>query len=435
MLRDMYRVARMNAPVQEIWVLPVADGAGAAAQFSVNFNTMTTAVQDGFGALQIGGEIVTVQIYKGDSITTVAANMVTAINAYYNSLTGARLPVTATSSAVSGVVTLTAIHAGLLINDLDIYALPLMAGNLCAPVTVSVASAGSGVPSLSTALALLGDDQWDFIVCPYSDSASIASYGALSNDLSGRWSYIRQAFGHVWTVASGSLAGLVTTGNGLNDKHLSVIGRSSVAATPAWLWPAGFAARVSSWLSDYATGNVSRNHTGLTPLGLQGARDRAQWLGYAARNSLDQYGISTYINNIDGSVSISKLVTTYRLGSSGQADETFRDVQRMYQMMHVVRIMKVDLLNRFGQKAISESNPNGLDAVVTPNDIFASLVNTYTALQMQGLVENVKGFITKLDVRRNASNPNRVDIFLPIQAIRPLDILAINATVYARQIA
>lgn len=429
MLREMFRIVRQNAPFQEVWVMHVAE-TGAAQTWTATVGS-SAAGAAGTGTILIGGEVIQVPIAATDTTTNIATSIATAINSYFNALTGAMLPVTATSSVA--VVTITARHLGAILADLD-FNIPTISGNIftaASALTIASGTSGTGTPTLTTGLAALGDDSWDFIVSPWGDSTSTGAYASTTNDTSGRWSYARQSYGHVWTQVTGNLSALTTAGGLLNDRHLSVIGRASNSVTPAYLWPAAIAARRATWLSDYATGNVSRNATGSTVLGLQGPRDRSTWFGYANRNTLVQSGISTTINNIDGSVSIDKEVTTAQKGSSGQPDATFRDVQAMYQCMHVVRILRTDLLNAFGQKALADSNPGNLPALVTPKDIASSLITSYQKLALQGLVENLTGFTQNLSVSRNASNTNRVDVYLPVQRVKPLDVLAVNATVFS----
>lgn len=428
MLREMYRVARQNAPFQEIWLMAVAES-GSAQAWTLTVGSSAAGAQ-AVGTLIIGGETVQVPIASTDTTTQIAASIVTAINAYYNGLTGAMLPVTATSSTAT--VTATARHAGAIFADLDIY-IPVIPGNpfnASSALTVSAGTTATGTPTLTSALAALGDDSWDFIVSPWADSTSAAAYAAATNDTSGRWAYSRQSYGHVWSQITGGLSALTTAGAGLNDRHLTIIGRQANSVTPAYLWPAAIAGRRAAWLSDYATGNVSRNATGSVVLGLQGPRDRSVWFGYSSRNTLVQTGISTTINNIDGSVAIDKEVTTMQKGVSGQPDATFRNVQTIYQCMHVVRILKTDLQNNFGQKALADSNPGNLASLVTTKDIASSLITTYQKLGQQGMVENVAGFVQNLSVTRNASNPARVDMGVPLQTVKPLDVLATNVIVF-----
>jgi phage tail sheath gpL-like len=432
MLREMFRIARQNAPVQEIWLMHVAEtGAAQTWTFTVGAPAVGAA---GSGTVIIGGETLSISISAADTTTTIATAVAAAINNYYNQLTGAQLQVTATSAAA--VVTVTARHLGAIFADTDI-SIPAITGNIFATasaLTIASGTAGTGQPVLTSALAALGDDPWDFIVSPWSDSTSTAAYAALTNDTSGRWSYARQSYGHVWAVSTGNLSALATVGAALNDRHLTVIGRLTASVSPAYLWPAAIAARTAAWLSDYATGNVSRNQTGLVVQGLQAPRDRSTWLNYSARNTLVQTGISTWLGSLDGTVSVDKIVTCMLKGANNQNDATFRDVQSMYQAMHVVRILRSDLLNAFGGKAIAASNPGALGALVTTKDIASQLVNSYAALSLQGLVENTPGFSKNLQVQQNASNPNRVDVYLPIQRVKPLDVLAANATIFSNQI-
>ena len=434
MLREMYRIARQNAPVQEIWAMHVAEPAGAAQVSTITVGAGAAGTA-GFGAIDICGERLLIPISSADTVTTIAAAIVTAINGYFNALTGAMLPVTATSSV--GVVTVTARHLGVVLADIDYYVPTELTGNIFAPsgrITVASTTAGTGTPTLSTALAALGDDPYDVIVSPWGDATSIGAYTTSLNDTSGRWAYSRQSYGHVITVSTGSLSALTTLGLSLNDRHVTVLGRLAASPHPAWLWAAAFAARAMPWLSDYTTGNVSRNQTGLVVQGLIPPRDRTTWLQYAARNTAAGSGISTWIVNQDGTVAIDKLVTTYRTGVSGQADTVFRDIQSMLQLTSILRYMRTQLANQHGTKAIADSNPGNLGALVTVRDIKATLVMAYDQLAAWGVVENGVGFAANVQVQRNSGQPNRVDVFMPIQRVKPLDVLAGNATLYASQL-
>jgi phage tail sheath gpL-like len=428
MLREMFRIARQNAPVQEIWAIPVAE-TGVAAVWSLTVGA--AAVAAGVGYLKICDELLPITIGSSDTTTTIAAALAAAINAYYNSLTGAMLPVTAT--AASAVVTVTSRHAGAIAADLEFF-VPTTQGNLFSGtgLTVAVGTAGTGNPTLTTALAGLGDDQFDMIVSPFSDATSLSAYASFSNDTSGRWSYARQSYGHVFAVSSGALSAQTTLTLALNDRHLTIIPRLTGSPHPAWLWAAGFVARVAPWLGDYVTGNVSRNQTDLVVQGLTAPRDPSTWWQYASRNTLLNSGCSSWKGNLDRSVSIDKLITTYQKGASGQPDVTFRDVQAMLQLTHVLRYLRATLANTCGNKAIADTNPGSLGAIVTPKDIKAILIGAYDQLGQWGLVENVAAFAQAVNVQRDAGGANRVNVLMPIQRVKPLDIIAANAVLYSQ---
>lgn len=431
MLREMFRIARQNAPVQEIWAVPVTD-AGTAQTWTMTVGA--AAIAASVGRFRICDEEMQVSIASTDTVTTIATAIAAAINAYVNPITGAMLPVTAASAA--GVVTLTSRHLGAVMNDVEIY-IPPVSGNqfaVATAVTVATGTAATGTPTLTTALANLGDDQYDVIVSPFSDSTSLAAYASLLNDTSGRWSYARQSYGHVVVPFTGNLAAQTSQGLAMNDRHITVVPRLAGSPQPSWLWAAGMASRVMPWLADYVTGNVSRNQTDLVVLGLTAPRDRTTWWQYPSRNTLNSNGISSWKANLDGTVAIDKLITTQRTGAGGLPDVTFRDIQAMLQLTHILRYMRFVLANTCGNKAIADINVGNLGGIVTVKDIKGYLVGAYRQLALQGLVENVEGFVSAVSVVRDVSYPNRVNVLMPVQRVKPLDILAANAVLYATAI-
>lgn len=428
MLREMFRIARANAPVQEIWIVAAA-ATGVAGIWT---GTVGTPPADGgAGVIEIAGQSITVDIGAGDDAATVAAAIRDAINDFYDPLTGATLPVTAT--AATNVVTVTARHAGLALDDLDLHVPTTTPGNAFAGVlTIAHPTAGTGSPDLSAALASLGDDAFDLIVSPFSDATNLGRYQTLLGDVSGRWSYARQLYGHVVTAAVDTTSGLTTLGLGRNDRHVTIVGRiaSSGDPNPGYAWATAMAARVMPWLFDGATGNASRNHTGLVLEGIRAPRDRSKWVVYATRNTFLKSGISTWQATLDGSVSIDKLVTTYRTNALGQPDEVFADIQWVGQMTYGLRYMRAQVSYEHSNKAIADENPGGDDAITTPADIEATIIHAYEALS--GIFEGAGDFADTLVVERSQDSPNRVDVKMKIDRVNPLDVFAAQAVLYSQ---
>lgn len=538
MLREMFRIASANAPAQQIWLVGVA-AAGVAPQWTISIGSLTAGV----GTFQICGETIQITIGATDTPTTIAAAVAAAINAYYNPLTNAQLPVTATSSV--GVVTLTSVHAGLIMNAVDIYVPLNLISNIFASAgvwTLVRTVSGSGVPTVANALAALQDNPADLVIAPWSDSTSLAAYTTWANDTSGRWAWSRQSYGHVGSAMAASFSALVTQGLSMNDRHTSLIGKIagvnasgnitfsgqpttgqtvSIAGTtvtfetsgatglqvniggtealsvaallaflqastdpnlikctyaaqstneiiitsvldgeignaltlattitnatvsgatltgglngspqPSWLWAAGMYARVAPWLFDTTTGNVSRNQTGLVVQGLQPPRDQVLVQQFSGRNTLINSGISTWKVGADGSVQVDKLITTYRTGTSGNPDIVFRDIQAMFQVSGSLKYFRAQIGAEQANKALAALNPGNLGAITTPADIQASFVNAYGVMVQQGVLQNLAYFAANVNVQINAQNPDRVDVFAPLDRVNPLDILAANATIY-----
>ena len=532
MLREMFRIAAKNAPAAPFWIMAVAE-VGVAAQWTM---TITGLNSTGVATLVVAGEAITVAVGATDTPSSVALAVAAAVNGYYDQLNKTMLHVTATASGA--IVTFKSRHAGAIFNETDFYAPSLAGTNLFAAagaVTIARTVDGVGVPVIGSALAPLADDPADYVVSPWTDPLSLQAYTSFSNDVSGRWAWNRQSYGHVWAATSGTFASLVTLGLGLNDRHLTIIGRShspfaayalilpqvpaagqtmtiagttvtfgggagqvpvgadvpstlanlvpflsgsadagirkftyaagmssliltaaasgtlgnylaiattvpnaTVAQTAgsngnpraAWQWDVGVAARLSPWLSDCVTGNVSRNQTSLVVQGIEPPRDRTVWPGYNARNVLNNSGISTWKVGRDGSLQVDKIVTTYQTGTAGQPDIVFRDIQSVYQVAGSLKYLGALLAEEQSNKALAASNPSGLGALTTPSDVKGTFIHGINTLQTRGVLTNADATTKQLVLKIDEANPARLNAYTPLQRVSPFDILAANATIY-----
>lgn len=433
MLDDMVRLARQNAPAQEIWCLPVP-ATGTAEIRTIQVASVPAA--GGQAVVEIAGEPVSIVIAAGDGVNAVAAALNAAINAYYNPLNEASLPYT--STVATDTVTVTARHAGVLMGDIDITVPQLSGGNAflngaTSRLTVTVTTPGAGNPDLTAGLAALGDDPFDWIVSPFSDATNVGRYTSLLSDVSGRWAWSVQLYGHVFYPLTDSIANITTHGLAQDNRHISVLPRptSGVIPQPAWSWAAAMVARIVPWLADGALGNVSRNQTGLSVEGIAPPRDRSKWYGYATRDAFLRSGVSTFAVDKAGRVLIDKIITTART-TLGVTDSTFRDIQKIGQLVYALRKFRTALTIEHGQKAIADDNPGNLEAISTTRDIAATFMHAYQEMVLSGVLENVEQAGKMLQVKRNADNPNRVDIYAPIDTANPLDIIATNAVIYSQ---
>jgi len=432
MLAEMVIAARLNAPAQDIWVLPIP------ATGTAEVRTLTVGVvpaNGGYGAIEIAGHWLDHTIGAGDTAANVATALAAKINAFQDELTKSALPFTAT--AATNVVTLTARHAGDIYNTVDINIPAVASGNVFGTLlTAATTTAGAGTPNLSAGLAALGDDPFDWWASPFADATNMGRYATALSDISGRWAWSRQSYGHVFVPKTDTTGNLTTFGLGYDTRHISTLPRLSGGgdATPPWVWVAAQVARIVPWLSDGATGNVSRNQTGLVVEGVKAPRDRTRWMNdYASRNAFLVSGLSTYGVRTDGYVTIDKIITMQRTDGAGNVDTTFRDIQKIGQLVYALRRFRARLQAEHGQKAIADDNPGNLLALTTAKDIAATMVAIYR--EMPGVLENPEVFAANLQVKRNADNPDRVDIYAPLDMINPLDVMAANARIYSQYTA
>lgn len=413
MLYWMYKRARATAPVQPIWALPLADPDGAKAAGTITISTAPAST--GAGILRVLGQRLSVQVYGSDTVAAVASTIAAAIN-------GAGLAVTA--AAAAGVVTVTARHAGLASNGLDLTLVTDEPNVLTATNTTIVAlSGGAGAPDLADAFAGLGDDEFDWICGPYADAAAL---NAVRDLMVTRWGPTVQLYGHYFTINYGTLAANVTLGNSRNDAHASIMA-SQVSPTPPWEFAAGLGAMAAAHLTDAP--ELSRPlHTLVLP-GLLPPDSRAVWWDIDDRQALYTDGMSAYKVTVDGQVAIDRVITTYQQTALGVTDRTFMSINTMAQSMFFVRYMRTEVSNTHGRQALADENPYGLDEICTPDDIRTTLIHAYQGLQALGVVEKADLFAEYLVVERDSNNADRVNAFLPPDVVNQLNVFAANATI------
>lgn len=427
MLESMFIAARKNAPAQEIWLGNVADS-GTAEQRTITI--AAPPADGGQGVIQIGGELIALQIAAGTTAAALATALAAAINGYYNRLSHRSLPYTATAS--TNVVTLTARHKGTYAAGIDISVPVLDRINAFKSLfTFAVSVAGAGAPSLSNILAAMNDDPFEIIVSAFGDITNLALLNTFLSEVSGRWSYAKQIYGHAFYPKTDTSANLVNFALARDTWHLTMIPMfaSGGFGVPDYQWVSAFVARIAPWLGGGSNGDVSRNQTGLVVEDVLAPRDRLYWMDYATRDAFLKNGVSTWTINRSGEVTIDKIIT-HQQTTNGAPDTTFRDIQRVYQLTYALKKFRADLAYEHSNKALADENPSNLAAISTPRDIKATLYHSYRS--MPGVLENDAAALEAMVVTRDPENPNRINASLPLDFVNALDIFAGLARVYSQ---
>lgn len=415
MIAQMHRIARKNAPVQEIWWLPLADfGAGVAAAGTVTV-AGAPVTQAGVASLYIAGRRVRVGVNTQDSNANIATNLAAVINAHPD------LPVTA--AAAAAVVTLTARHKGTLGNFIEVDTGHVSdEGPLGKTLFTIVAMAnGAGDPDIDTALDALGDDEFDWIALPYSGATELGHVSDLLNDVSGRWSWIKQLYGHATTVGTGTVGTLAAFGVGRNNQHESIFPCRKFRSPP-WETCAAVGSQVARRKS--LPPELSRPLHTIKLEGIKGPLAKADHLTKADLQTFYFSGVSGYHVRRDGSVCIDRIVTTYKTNAWGDPDWTYLDIETMAQSMYYVRSLRTEVTTKHGRQALAQSNPGNLPHIVTPLDLEATLDHNYVHNINLGVVENLDAFQRNRRVEINALDPNRADAFVKIDHVNQLRIFA-----------
>ncbi|WP_036018270.1 phage tail sheath subtilisin-like domain-containing protein [Paraburkholderia mimosarum] len=419
MLAAMVEAYQRNDSFGELWYVPLADSPTAtAASGSVSITTAPTAA--GTLYLYIAG----VRIAQPVAPTQTVAQIATALAATIAATPG--LPVSA--AAAAGIVTLTALNKGPCGNGIDLrlnyYGTP--AGEVLPPglkVTIAPMTGGATAPDLTAALDALGDQTYDYIVCPYSDPISLDALKNFMDDINGRWSWQQMLYGHVFAAAAGTLGGLVAIGTARNDPHASIMGFND-SPTPAYLWAASLAGACAvSLRADPATPVQTLPLIGVLPPPVQSRFTLSE------RNSLLYDGIATFTVADDGTVAIENLITTYQKNAYGQPDDSYLEVETLYTLAALLRHLASVVTSRYGRVKLADDGTRFAAGsnIVTPNIIRADLIAAYQEDEYNGLVQDSSVFAKELIVERNATNPNRVDVLWPGILIDQLRIFALLA--------
>ena len=217
-LARMVDAYRKQDAVGQLVCIALED-ASSATPASCTITLTGTATESGSVSIYIGADRVQVGVASGDEAEDVANAIKDAITA------NADLPVTATAG--SGVVTLNAKNKGALANDIRVTKnLRGVAGGekdvQGLGVEISTMSGGATDPEIGDAIAVMGDEAYEYIGVPYSDTAVLDAFKTEMDDSAGRWSYARQLYGHVYTARRGELNTLITFGSARNNQHETV---------------------------------------------------------------------------------------------------------------------------------------------------------------------------------------------------------------------
>ena len=418
-LHGMHKAYKRNDSFGTVWVLPVAVGTGAESAGSITVSGAATG--SGVISLYVAGQRVQVAVVAGDTVAALAAAIAAAINA------NTSLPVTAAvDDSIPAKVNITAKFKGLLGDDITLQLNRLgTAGGEALPAGVSITlqqpTGGAGAPDLAAALAAVGDEPFEFIIHPFTDAASLNAMRDWMNDTAGRWSWVKQLYGHCYAAKRGTLGELVAFGTARNDPHHTVHGFELQVPQPAWEVAAAYGARTAVFISaDPARPTQTGVLTGID------AAPAGQRFMLDERQTLLTSGVATaYVEG--GEYRIERAITTYQKNAFGAEDDSYLDSETLHTSAHVLRTLKARITSKYPRhKLANDGTKYGPgQAIVTPVAIRGELIAAYRELEYLGIVENADAFQQNLIVERSTTNPNRLDVLFPPDYVNQLRVFAL----------
>jgi len=418
-LANMCIKARLNDPFGELWAIPITDDAGGTAAAGL-IKFATNAATAGTWSVYIGGKRAQIAVTVGETPADQATALIAAINLVDD------IEVVATAGG-AGECVITSFHKGLLGNYINtrLDYLGAMSGEVSptgTTCTITQLVGGLVAPALTTAIANMGDVPFDFIGIGNSDATALTAIKAELNDTAGRWSPLRQVYGHAFTTSDAAVGSLSTLGNAQNSQHLTYFGTYLCPNTPWEITGAGVAQVAKSGKVDPARPMQTLPLEGILPPA------EANRMTATERNTLLYDGVSPFYVS-GGYMRFDRVVTTYQTNSSGVADASYLDIETMLTLQYILRDTKSRITGKYGRHKLANDGTRfgAGQAIVTPSVIRGELVSAYRDYEALGLVEDTTSFVANLVVERNSTDPNRIDVLYPPDLVNQLRIFALLA--------
>jgi len=408
----------------EVWGCGVPEPVAGTA--STGTITVTTGPSEaGTIHLYIGGAHIPVNVGATDTPTDIAAAMATAINEVFD------LPVAAV--AATGTVTLNCLWKGVNGNDITVGVnyYGTIGGEILPPgltmtlPATGLMTGGVGVPDFTNTIAAMGDQPFEYVAMPYTDSTSMMvwdeEYGFTDT---GRWGWQRQLFGHVFTAKRGTYSALITWGDTQNFGTISAMGMEVASPSPVYEWTAAYTAKAQRALvNDPARPlqTLSLNKIKSAPLESR--------FNFVELNGLASNGIAIQKAGADNQPMIARESTTYQRNLYGQSDDAYELVTTLATLAKLLRNQRQAITSKYARVKLADDGTRfgPGQAIVTPGIIRGELISQYLQDEFNGLVENSKAFQQNLLVERDPNDPNRVNVLYPPDLINQLRIFAVLA--------
>ena len=284
---------------------------------------------------------------------------------------------------------------------------------------------GTGVPEFDDAIAAMGEQQFEYVALPYTDSTSLAAweqeYGFSDT---GRWGWMRQLYGHVFAAKRGQYSDLMVFGPTRNSGVVSIMAVEMKAPSPVYEWVAAYTAKAQRALTNDPARplqTLSLNNILSAPL-----HDRFNLMEL---NSIAGVGLATQKTPYGTTPMISRESTTYQLNLYGFGDDAYELVTTLATLARLIRNQRHAITSKYPRHKLANDGTRfgPGQAIVTPGIIKGELIAQYRQDEYNGLVEDTRNFKRFLLVERDPNNPNRLNVLYPPDLINQLRIFAVLA--------
>jgi len=412
MLAEQIKAIKNADKFMETYAIAL-DEAGAAAAGTI------TATGDATGAgtlaIYIAGAKVLVGVASGDTDDEIATAIAAAITA------DTTLPVNAVVNGVTtNQVDLTCKWKGETGNDLDLrmnyYDEKTPSGVV---MSFGVMAGGTTNPDVTATIAALGDEWYNWIVMPFTDTANLV---ALETELDSRWGPMRQIGARAFSAFRGSHAATGTQGNSRNNPHVTCMG-TNTSPQPPYIWASVNAIIGAKYLSIDPARPLQR----LKLTGIMAPTKETRWTD-TERNQLLFDGIATYTVASDGSVMIERQVTMYQENTSGFADDSYLDINTPETLERIRFEQRAMFAQKYPRHKLAEDTMRVAPGqpVMQPKIAKAELLALYIEMEDKGWVQDYAGYKETLNSEVDVNDPARLNIYDSPKLVGQMRVTAIH---------
>lgn len=408
---DMVRIYKAGNQTTETFLIALADaGAGVAA--SAPFTFVGAPTYGGAVPLYVEETRIPIAVTAGQTVAAMATAAAAAINALPD------LPVTA--SAAAGVVTVTAKHKGEVGNGISLGVARRLGDTLPAGTTVTAGTMSGGAtnPDVQTVLDAVANEWFTDFVFAWDDATTL---GKIAADFAARFQAMGKKDAHGYFGHKGTYAELVAKCALTNSPFLSPIGAKASPSAP-WKWAAALAAVCSFQL----TNDPARQLRSLVLVGIEAPASKDCFID-SEQNLLLGKGCSTFNRLPDNTVTIDRVVTTYKVSNLGVPDTAWLDIMVTKTASRIRYDWGAYLSLTYPRSKLAADNSiaaQNAANVVTPKRALGSWAARCQLYERQGWIERSAETVARSKFEINASDRNRLDSRLRI-------IIIGNAIVFA----
>ena len=403
---ELYHIAKgyfNNNKTIDLYMVAVDDGEipGATGTIAIG----GTATAPGTVVFYIGGERVSVSVYKGMTNTLLADLLIT------------NLPTDCLVNMdnTAGTIALTTDVYGLSANDIPILVNINPEDRMPDGITVAITplSGATGNPDLTDALAVLGDTWYQFLISAYNDSNNITLVAA---ELENRFGYKRMIDAYYFTAKRGSVGTLVSYGGALNERSVIVANAQGIRSTNQEYLGALVGQIAAETSIDPAKPLQTVTLVGIIP------PDDANAFTNDENEDLLRAGISTYFSE-SNKVKIQRMITTYQ-SLNGFPDTSYLNLETCLTLLYLRYDFRAYISQKYPRAKLGNDGDvyNSDQVVMTPKLGKSEAIIRYGQWTKKALVEGLAEFSKSVICERDIDDRDKLLWSLPVDLMNQLII-------------